>query len=437
MKIRELATGIALLAVLSDAAIWAQGQSRPPSVNQAAFDYDSYLAEEESPGKSPEPIGCCGPSCCEPPCCGCCQGCCLGDPWRLPVPRWLESRDLAVGGWISAGLYGNSRDAPSNGPLGYNDIGGDFNLHQLWAYAEKGADTGGCGVDWGARVDYVFGIDGQDEQSFGDGGWDYGWNSSRDYGSAIPQLYLEVAYNNLSVKLGHFYTIVGWEVSQAPDNFFYTRAYTMYYGEPVKHTGFLAESRVNGHLTLWGGWTMGWDSGWENLNDASTFLGGISLTLSEAATLTWTVSFGNMGTGLGDVYFNSIVLELTLTEKLTYILQHDLGDNSGLGVGDNEWYGINQHLIYEINDCWAAGLRIEWFRDDDGARVFDSMGNTFAGDFFEITLGLNHWPHANVLLRPEIRWDWYDGIAAPGAQPFNSGQDTAQFSGGFDLIVTF
>ena len=400
MKIRELAIGTALLGALSGSNAWAQGLSQPS-------------------------------------CRSCSQACCLGDPWTLPVPRWLERRGIAVGGWISAGLYSNAWGAPSNGPLGYNDIAGAFNLQQLWVYAEKAADTGGYGVDWGARIDYIFGIDGPDEQSFGDRGWDFGWDSSRDYGSAIPQLYLEIAYNDLSVKLGHFYTIVGWEVSQAPENFFYTHAYTMYYGEPIKHTGFLAEYPANDRLTLWGGWTMGWDSGWENLNDASTFLGGIRLGLSDDATLTWTLSFGDMGIGLGDIYFNSFVLELTLTEKLTYILQHDLGDNSGLGAGDGEWYGINQYLIYEINDRWAAGLRIEWFRDDDGARVFDNIGNTFAGNFYEITLGLNYKPHANVVLRPEIRWDWYDGTAAPGAQPFDNGQNTTQFAGGFDLIVTF
>jgi len=120
------------------------------------------------------------------------------------------------------------------------------------------------------------------------------------------------------------------------------------------------------------------------------------------------------------------------TDRLTYILQHDLGDNSNLGAGDNEWYGLNQYLLYEINERWAAGMRFEWFRDDDGTRVV--AGND--GNYYGLTAGVNWKPHANVTFRPEIRYDWFEGNVG-GGQPFNEGRDNEQFSGGFDLIVTF
>ena len=32
------------------------------------------------------------------------------------------------------------------------------------------------------------------------------------------------------------------------------------------------------------------------------------------------------------------------------------------------WYGVDQYLYYTINDCWKAGGRFEWFRDEDGTR---------------------------------------------------------------------
>ena len=53
----------------------------------------------------------------------------------------------------------------------------------------------------------------------------------------MPQLYADFAYNRLTVRLGHFYTIIGYEVVTAPDNFFSSHAYTMQYGEPFTHTG--------------------------------------------------------------------------------------------------------------------------------------------------------------------------------------------------------
>ena len=58
------------------------------------------------------------------------------------------------------------------------------------------------------------------------------------------KLYFEAGYGDLTVKIGHFYTIIGWEVVTAPDNFFYSHAYTMYNSEPFTHTGVLATYNV-------------------------------------------------------------------------------------------------------------------------------------------------------------------------------------------------
>ena len=55
----------------------------------------------------------------------------------------------------------------------------------------------------------------------------------------MPQLYAEIAYNDLKVKVGHFYTPIGYEVVQVPQNFFYSHSYSHTFGEPFTHTGFL------------------------------------------------------------------------------------------------------------------------------------------------------------------------------------------------------
>jgi hypothetical protein len=344
--------------------------------------------------------------------------------------------DLEISGWISSGIFGNGYGATNNGPLGFNDVGDGYTLNQLWISVGKEADTGGCGTDWGFKFDYIFGVDGPDTQCFGDQTWDFGWNSARDYGSAIPQLYGEVAVNDWTIKAGHFYTIIGWEVVQAPDNFFYTHSYTMYYGEPFTHTGFLASYALSDSLTLHGGWTDGWDNGWENPNGASTFLGGASLALGDDASLAWSLTTGTFGDTAGvpngDVYMNSIVFSWDMTERFTYILQHDLGTVSGAGATQAQWYGINQYFQYELNNCWAAGMRFEWFRDDDGTRVV--AGNP--GNYFEVTWGLNYKPCDCLIIRPELRYDWFEGSVG-NAAPFDNGTKTAQFSGGFDLIYKF
>jgi len=443
----------------------------PLAVQQTGYSYDSlYLAASEegpapspsdyaSPGMTPAavpaapycspaaaPCGGCGQSSCygscsEQPCCygpiGRALFCCnLGDPRTLPRTPYMQCHGITAGGWISAGVLANSRGNRLNGPLGFNDRN-EFNLHQLWFYLDKEANADEYGWDWGGRIDYVFGADGPDTQAFGDQEWDFGWNSSPVYGSAIPQVYGTLAWDDWTLKAGRFYTTIGYEVVQAPDNFFYSHAYTMYYGEPFTHTGFILSHEINDRWSAYGGWTNGWDSGWSDANGGSTFLGGISAQLTERASLTWAVNAGRFGNGTrgndGDIYMNSIVFEWNLTERFTYVLQHDLGVNSGLAGDDTEWYGINQYFLYQLNECWSTGMRFEWFRDDDGARVTDTAGNTgLVGDFYEMTAGLNWKPHANLTVRPELRYDWFDGVGTPF-----SGGNTDQFSGGFDVIATY
>jgi hypothetical protein len=465
------ATVVGLAAVLASGTALAQ---QPETLRYANdYDYyadDYYVMQDDAPSPSPSDVVPSTPSdegtddveagCglgCEPACGGCCMpGCCrggglarccnLGDPWELPVPCRLRCMGIEWGGWISHGYYTNAHGADDNGPVAFRDVGNEYTLNQLWFYAERALDTENRGgIDWGFRVDYVFGADGPDTQAFGGhpGSWDNPWDSSDDgvYGSALPQLYGEVGFGDLSVKFGHFYTIIGYEVVTAPDNFFTSYAYTMYFGEPFTHTGVLASYAVGENVTVYGGWTQGWDTGFDNTAGADTFLGGVSLTLTDDLTVTYATTWGDFGEdlGLGDIYMHSVVADLTLTDKLSYVFQSDVGVNSFDAAPDAEWYGVNQYLTYQWNDCWALGMRFEWFRDDDGARIPGVIaGDSYAGDFYEVTWGVNWRPHANIVVRPELRYDWYDGPAgAGGSLPFNGGAAADQFSGGFDVITTF
>lgn len=383
---------------------------------------------------------CGGESACGGECENKCRWCCCGqlaDPWTLPKPCVFKQLNIDIGGWVQSGIFTNSHGASTNGPLGFNNLT-DFNLHQLWMYTERKTNTDENCVDWGGRIDYVFGVDGPDTQAFGDQSWDYGWDSSSRYGSAIPQIYLELAFGDWSVKGGRFYTLIGYEVVPATGNFFYTHSYQMYYAEPFTHTGFIVTRKISDNLSVSGGWVDGWDSGFSNDNKESTFLGGVTATLSEKSTLAWALTTGDWGNGavssVGNLYMNSFVYTYKPNDKWTYVFQHDLGVNTDNPAGDAHWYGITQYLIRQINDCWAAGARIDWFRDEDGVRVV--AGNR--GSYFEATLGLNYKPHANFLLRPEIRWDWYDGsVAAADNRPFNDGRSNSQFGAGFDMIFTY
>lgn len=366
--------------------------------------------------------------------CGMLGGSSLGDPWQL----FGESNGISAGGWLQLGYH-------TANLANFNDRANEVQLHQAWLYAEKAIDTAN-GFDIGGRLDYLYGTDAQDTQVFGTGrGWDSGWDNggANGYGHALPQAYVEAGYGDWSVKVGHFFTIIGYEVVAAPDNFFYSHAYTMYNSEPFTHTGTLFTYKVSEDVTVYGGHVFGWDSGFDDNGDA--FLGGVSLQVTDDWNMTYATVGGRFGSDkLGSNekgYMHSIVNQYTLSDKLQYITQSDLlTSEDGAGDTVRDTFGINQYLIYTLSDCWAVGSRFEWWsvsRDSTGLGGVTGAGSRV--DIYDVTLGLNYRPHANVVVRPEVRYDWARGATsaelANTVELFESGRD--QFAFGLDTIFTF
>jgi len=364
-----------------------------------------------------------------------------------------------VYGFVAAGAATNDDASFFNGPTTFPDYS-DIYMNQLYAITEKKIDTGGCGCDWGGRVDLLYGTDYIFTQATGLETRETGapkWNSGPFYGLAMPQAYLELGYNDWSIKAGHFYTPIGYEVVPANGNFFYTHAYTMQYGEPFTHTGALATYKYSDNTSLVGGFVNGWDN-FDRVNDTCALIAGFTWNNGDALTVALygiaspneaknVLAVTNPGLETNrDMY--SLVISYQLSDDLLYVFQHDNGyqrDGSTFTADQSaEWYGINQYLLYTINDCWKAGMRFEWFRDDDGARVGAIRANNplspggFAGNFYDLALGLNWTPHANFIVRPEVRYDWFDGDILPGSNgPFDTGNapgDDEQLLAAMDII---
>jgi len=404
--------------------------------------------------------------CYDAPTCGRTCNTCSGRSCRSCARR---SHRFTFGGWIDQGVTANAYHSADrfNGPVTFNDRDGEYQFNQVWAFAEKCVDTKGCGWDFGGRVDLLYGTDHrftmarglEVERDFSDK-----WNHERFYGLALPQAYADVAFNDWTVRMGHFFTILGYETVAAPENFFYSHAYTMQYGEPFTHTGLLASYALNDQITLSGGFDRGWDN-WEDNNDKLSFLGGASWTSCDQDTsLTFAVSSGPYdNAGEWNRLMYSVVFTHQLTCRLLWVLQHDFGlDNNGgrtlrdNSVEDAQWYGINQYLIYNLSREWDFGVRVEWFADDDGTRVGgigaphgwtlgpdvgpDTPNNRigWAGDFFEVSVGLNWKPRPRITARPECRWDWYRGPRdGSNHLPYDFGTRGYQFTFATDLIITF
>jgi len=421
-------------------------------------------------------------------------------PNRYLEVESLTSRGIKTYGWIDAGIGANNWGSPFNGPITFNDRNWQGQMNQLYLVNEKVLDLEDGGFDYGGRIDLLYGTDWIYNTARG---WDatllnqpngFGvtgapnWASSKDYGLDIPQMYGEVGYGNHAVKFGHFYTIIGYEVVPAIGNFFYTHAYTMQYGEPFTHTGILDTWTVNDQMVVYGGITNGWDNysdpinilgtplnpGYPGANSNAAFLGGVTFKNSDQTqAFTSTVSSGNEPIGqLGGGYLVgnrsiwSNVYTNELNDKWTYVFQNDNGwqFNAGdvaaplaSGRGSNglaQWYGINQYLFYNISDTLIAGMRLEWFRDNNGYRVLAPIRNYisggpsqtgFQGNFWQATWGLNWKSNRNWIIRPEVRYDWYSPDVAGSALPYGHnfgtvgglGNQYGQLYGGCDAIWQF
>ncbi|MBC8356486.1 MAG: porin [Planctomycetes bacterium] len=361
-------------------------------------------------------------------------------PWTL-FPELPSG--ITVSGWLEIGGAAGADRSPSRNlrPVTFGDRQ-DVTVNQLYTVIERSLDTS-CGWDIGGRVDILFGTDARFTEVPGlelerDGSASK-WNSHTHYRISTPQAYAEIGNGNWSAKIGHWYTSIGYEVVTAPDNFFYSHAYTMAYGEPFTHTGVLVNYDLNDRVSAHGAIHSGWDS-FDGSRERAGFLGGVNWTSEDERTgLALAFTTGDQVNN-ANAYSNrsmySIVITRQLSDDLTYVFQHDnawQNDDQGPGA-DSEWYGINQYLLYTLNDCWSMGARLEWFRDDDGVRVPNWAGNTgLSGSYWEATFGMNWMPGTNLTLRPELRWDWFDGAG----NPYDDGQSNDQFTASFDAILLF
>ncbi len=384
----------------------------------------------------------------------------VGDPNGSSL---MKNMGLKIGGWANAGVTYNAAapDNNFNGPVTFADRSAEFQLNQLNLFVQRAVATEGSSWDFGGRFDIMFGTDAFFTQAYGvpgaelgtgqtldRGSWDLKLINERFYNLAIPQAYAE-AYvpigNGLNLKLGHFYTPIGYETVPAPDNLFYTHAYTMQFGEPFTHTGLMANYAIDSHWSVMGGVvtgsaTGGWDGSWDQqLGNWAGLMGATWANADSGTSLNISGTYGGRSEiSSEDWSMYSIVLKQNIGDKFHLVLQHDHGFADQIltakGLEDAEWYGVNTHLTYDVKDNLVAGIRAEWFRDQNGARVCYPARTTcpgIASSYYELTAGVTWKPVPWLNVRPNVRYDWADGNRPYG----NNKQDQFLFS--TDFTVNF
>jgi hypothetical protein len=387
----------------------------------------------------------------------------------------LKDNQWKIGGNIAQSFTGNFSSPRDrfNGPVTWEDRSNEYELNQFWLYFERATDTSKKDWDLGGRFDAFLGTNARFDTETGLENNNFSFNSRHSiYGIALPQFYVETAYKSLKIKWGHFISPVGYFTVDTTQNFFNTLPYTFQYGEPFTHTGAVATWVANEKWTLGGGIVRGWD----NFDASGTgtshlaAIGQVTRTWEDKSSFyyfgIWSDEANGFGTDTSSRYLQTLVYSKPLNDKWTYVAQSDLGiqenTNNAVGGGTSRWYGLNQYLYYVQNEKWTWGLNGEWFRDEEGFRVGGflpvppgsanpsssnfvatrglSTGRVgYVGNFYQTTMGPKWQFHKNMFLRPNLRFDYFDGTAnnTGNLLPFGDGNKHWQGIIATDLCIVF
>ncbi|MEW4561032.1 outer membrane beta-barrel protein [Bremerella sp. JC770] len=400
----------------------------------------------------------------------------LIESWELPdVSPWPWIRS---GFWLDQGYTANP-SRPTNGlnrPVIFNDRANEYLMNQFYVFSEVDLWTGDNGAHAMLRGDVSYGYDSHFITSAGlerHRDRTHKWNTETDnYGLSLPQAFVDLKSPDdwgLSLRVGHFYSIAGYESFAAPTNFFYSHSYGFSYGTPFTQTGALATYSPHANLTLYGGYSQGWDA-WNSLGtDWGVVLGAefhdterdhlLKVVAQAGEDVTNTISQGKPISGGRQAVF--VVYEHQLSPQTRYVASGVFGNQQDavavvnivprtITFDDAQWYGVCQYLIWDPGDWYSAAIRFEWFADAGHSRIstpvdFNPGGPVFTGvNYFALTGGTNIRLTPNVLLRPEIRWDWSDvrgSASVPGGDPavraFGDRTHGSQITFGFDVIMQF
>jgi hypothetical protein len=312
----------------------------------------------------------------------------------------------------------------------------NIRFHQLRLTFERPYDNT-KDIDVGFRVDTLYGGDAMLTHS--PGLLDKAGSGTADNWFDLTQMYAQAwiktgKESGLEITAGKFVTPFGAEVIDATGNSLYSRGILFNYAIPFTHTGVKLNYIFSPQWSAYVAAVQGWEV-FENNNDAWSVMAGGAYTSPDAKAVV-ALNFITGPEQNDNVSNQRTVVDLVLTyhwnDALTQVVNFDYGVEEAAAASGSaaHWYGAANYFTYTINDYLAATWRIEWFRDDGGART----GMT--ANYFENTWGVTITPAPkdpvwkNVSFRPELRWDAAD-------KPVFGGDRKNQLTLGFDVIFKF
>jgi len=271
----------------------------------------------------------------------------------------------------------------------------------------------------------------------------------------------------ITAMAGVFGPALGYEIPpniRAARNPFASKSYA-FVSEPGTVSGVLLGTRVyNGESSIVGA-ELGVVQGWNNLrdnNDRKSMMG--ALRWRTADMQTWVDYEFILGDEQNDSFSDvQAPTSRLVSPKGQFKQQHSLngwhrfdanwsmgaelvygrqdGDGkattvdiiNGPGFDGAHWWGANAVLTYQQRPDLSYSIRAEHFADPDGFILLPV--STARGNFNALTAGLRYDLNKYLSLRPEVRYDVFDGNADD--HPFGAGRNSTQLTGLVEALFYF
>jgi hypothetical protein len=358
------------------------------------------------------------------------------------LARPFEDAGITVGGHIQGSYtYGFSS------PLG-NDLTGryfdfenqDPTLNQIDIFFDKAVASDK--FDVGGRIEWIYGADTRLIHALGlfdHHGVDTGPENWFDLFQAYVDVNLPVG-NGLKLRVGKFASPIGYETVVPTGNDLFSHTFSFGYGVPFTHVGVTASTQLTDALSVTGGITRGWDVATEDNNDTIDVLGQLAYKYSDKQTILFNFLVGPDQPGNNEdyraifdfQYIHQVADNFKVAFNGIYAWEKD--SESSVSGSDAQWFAAVVYAGLTLNEYVSVNSRVEYFNDQDGARLTGGVGGT---SLYDATLGLSIKPFPNdkygsgLVIRPEIRVDYAED------RYFDGGTDYIQTSAAIDAVYRF
>ncbi|MFO0844624.1 MAG: outer membrane beta-barrel protein, partial [Gemmataceae bacterium] len=313
-------------------------------------------------------------------------------------------------GWLEGGYTGASgRPGLLSVQPRQNRFGDEFLVNQIGLVLQKPLSQ--TEFDVGFNVRYFAGADaalGQPKGGIGQNNTDPRFN--HDFRDLYVSAHLPILTDGgVNVKVGRMNTIIGWNGFLAPYRPFYSSDYQFFYSQDGAFTGALAQFVVNDRLDVWSGITLGANTFFvTRSSDSYCYIGQVNYWVQEEKRTRLTAStycgpnaiFAAPGMAGDFVTMVELRVQQNWSERLTQVVQCNMGWDNNTPVGTGQWYGLYTVGIYHLNEQWDLLGRAEWFDDTNGTRT--GINTSYEA----VTVGVNWHPTTYLEVRPEVRGDF-------------------------------